>query len=71
MSYQATDAQTLKDLSNSPIAPSLKSLPYGGPKGRVMHQYLSDSIYATIDNIYVTIDDNYAMVDNCYAMILM
>jgi len=37
---------------------------YGGPEGRAMHQYLSDSIYATINHIYVTIDDNYATMDN-------
>ena len=40
---------------------------YGGPKGRAMRQYLSDSIYATIDNIHATIDDNSATVDNSYA----
>ena len=51
---------------------------YGGPKGRAMRQYLSKSIYATIDNIYVTIDnmyvtidDDYATADNSYATMLM
>ena len=44
---------------------------YGGPKGRAMRQYLSDSIYAKINNIHVMIDNNYATVDNSYATMSM
>jgi len=36
-----------------------------------MRQYLSDSIYVTIDNIHVTIDNNYVTMDNSYATMLM
>ena len=42
---------------------------YGGPKGRAMRQYLSDSIHATVDDDYVTVDNNYVMVDNNYVMV--
>jgi len=37
---------------------------YGGPKGRAMHQYLSD-------NIYVMVDDNYVMIDDKYVTMMM
>ena len=45
------------------------TLVYGGPKGRAMRQYLSDSIHATVDDNYVTVDNNYVMVDNNYVMV--
>ena len=44
---------------------------YGGPKGRAMRQYLSDSIHATVDDNYVTVDNKYVMVDNNYATMSM
>jgi len=41
-----------------------QSVKYGGPKGRTMRQFLSDSIYATINNNHATVDNSYATIDN-------